>query len=75
MGIQAWEYTTTDYTKRARDLETLNQLGADGWEAVAMVTSWGVSEMRLAHPVILLKRPCVQPDAATSNDDSVGIAR
>ncbi|HEY1281416.1 MAG TPA: hypothetical protein VGF22_17185 [Acidimicrobiales bacterium] len=52
-----WEYMTLDFTKFKRDLEALNQLGAEGWEAVAMVTTWGVSEMRLAHPVVLLKRP------------------
>ena len=75
MGTQAWEYTTTDYTKRERDLETLNQLGADGWEAVAMVTTWGVSEMRLAHPVVLLKRPCSQPAGATTRDESIGVGR
>lgn len=54
---QSWEYTTADLTKPTRDIETLNRLGADGWEAVAMVTTWGVSEMRFAHPVVLLKRP------------------
>jgi hypothetical protein len=25
--------------------------------AVGLVTTWGVSELRLAHPIILLKRP------------------
>jgi hypothetical protein len=54
---RSWEYTTADLTKPKRDIEVLNRLGADGWEAVAMVTTWGVSEMRFAHPVVLLKRP------------------
>jgi hypothetical protein len=40
---QAWEYTTTfDLVKLRRDVETLNRLGRDGWEAVAMVSSWGL---------------------------------
>jgi hypothetical protein len=52
-----WEYGTLDFTKPKQDFDELNRLGADGWEAVAMVTTWGVSEMRRAHPVILVKRP------------------
>jgi hypothetical protein len=51
-----WEYTTLDFSKPSRDVTSLNRLGADGWEAVAMVTTWGVSEMKLAHPIVLLKR-------------------
>jgi hypothetical protein len=51
------EHTTLDFTKPKKDLEALNRLGAEGWEAVAMVTTWGVSEMRVAHPVVLVKRP------------------
>jgi len=54
---QAWEYTTVDFGKPTRDVEALNRLGAEGWEAVSMVTTWGVSEMRIAHPIVLLKRP------------------
>lgn len=38
----AFEYMTFDLTKSSRDVEGLNRLGADGWEAVAMVSSWGV---------------------------------
>ena len=55
--MQRWEYMTVDFTKPQRDIEALNRLGAEGWEVVAMVTTWGVSEMRLAHPLVLLKRP------------------
>ncbi|HXY94712.1 MAG TPA: hypothetical protein VEP49_19775 [Acidimicrobiia bacterium] len=57
MGAPHWEYRTVDFSKPSRDLEALNRLGADGWEAVAMVTTWGVGEMRFAHPIVLLKRP------------------
>ena len=53
----AWEYMSMDFSKPSRDIVALNRLGADGWEAVAMVTTWGVSEMRMAHPIVLLKRP------------------
>jgi hypothetical protein len=52
-----WEYTTVDYSKPTRDIEELNRLGAEGWEAVGLVTTWGMSELRFAHPIVLLKRP------------------
>ena len=55
--MQRWEYMTYDMTKPKRDLEGLNSLGTEGWEAVSMVTTWGVSEMRMAHPMVLLRRP------------------
>jgi hypothetical protein len=54
--MQHWEYMTFDFSKPKRDIEGLNRLGVEGWEAVSMVTTWGVSEMRLAHPIVLLKR-------------------
>jgi hypothetical protein len=60
--MERWEYMVFDFTKPAKDIEGLNRLGADGWEAVAMVTTWGVSEMRFAHPIVLLKR--LLPDGA-----------
>ncbi len=46
-----------DFAKPTRNVNDLNRLGADGWEAVSMVSTWGVSEMRLVHPIVLLKRP------------------
>ena len=55
--MERWEYTTMAFTKPSRDTDELNRLGAEGWEAVGLVTTWGVSELRLAHPIILLKRP------------------
>jgi hypothetical protein len=36
--------------------DELARLGADGWEAVAMVSSWGIG-WRMVHPIVLLKRP------------------
>jgi hypothetical protein len=56
-----WEYTTYDLAKRRSEVEDLNRLGHDGWEAVAMVSSWGVG-WRFVHPIVLLKRPL--PDDA-----------
>jgi hypothetical protein len=50
-----WEYMTFDLTKRKAEIESLNQLGREGWEAVAMVSSWGVG-WRFVHPIVLLKR-------------------
>ena len=55
--MQRWEYISLDLTKPRKGLEDLNRVGADGWEAVAMVSSWGVSEWRFVHPIVLLKRP------------------
>ena len=52
---QAFEYKTFDLAKPNKDIEGLNRLGRDGWEAVAMVSSWGVG-WRFVHPIVLLKR-------------------
>jgi hypothetical protein len=57
----AFEYTIFDFTKPNRDVEGLNRLGRQGWEAVAMVSSWGVG-WHFVHPVVLLKRRV--PDGA-----------
>jgi hypothetical protein len=51
-----WEYMTFDLTKPTKEIERLNELGLQGWEAVAMVSSWGVG-WRFVHPIVLLKRP------------------
>ena len=53
---QRWEYMTFDLTKRKAEIESLNRLGREGWEAVAMVSSWG-GGWRFVHPIVLLKRP------------------
>jgi hypothetical protein len=58
--MDTWEYMTFDMTKPARDLDALNRLGREGWEAIAMVSSWGVG-WRWVHPIILLKRPVASP--------------
>ncbi len=54
--MQPFEYTVFDLAKPKRDVEALDRLGRDGWEAVAMVSSWGIG-WRMVHPMILLKRP------------------
>ena len=53
--MQAWEYMTFDLAKLRRDIDGLNRLGRDGWEAVSMVSSWGVG-WRFVHPIVLLRR-------------------
>ena len=53
--IQAWEYPTFDLTKPKRDIDGLKRLGREGWEAVSMVSSWGVG-WRFVHPIVLLRR-------------------
>ena len=52
---QRWEYMTFDLTNPKTKIQNLNQLGREGWEAVAMVSSWGVG-WRWVHPIVLLKR-------------------
>jgi hypothetical protein len=53
---QGWEYMTFDLLKRKTEIEDLNRLGREGWEAVATVSSWGVG-WRFVHPIVLMKRP------------------
>jgi hypothetical protein len=51
----------------------LARLGADGWEAIAMVSSWGVG-WRLVHPIVLLKRPLADDrsqDASSDKTDTI----
>jgi hypothetical protein len=50
-----WEYTIFDLTKPKQDIDALDGLGREGWEAVSMVSSWGVG-WRWVHPIVLLKR-------------------
>jgi hypothetical protein len=59
--MQRWEYTVADFTKLNRAVPELDKLGAEGWEAVGLVSTWGAG-WRLAHPVVLLKRP--SPESA-----------
>jgi hypothetical protein len=64
---QRWEYMTFDLVKRKNEIEELNRLGAEGWEAVAMVSSWGVG-WRFVHPIVLFKRP--RPNEAEGSPGS-----
>jgi hypothetical protein len=52
---ERWEYMTVDLAKPTKDIASLNQLGRESWEVVAMVSSWGVG-WRWVHPIVLLKR-------------------
>jgi hypothetical protein len=61
--MQRWEYTVADFTKLNRAVPELDKLGAEGWEAVGLVSTWGAG-WHFVHPVVLLKRPC--PEAAQS---------
>jgi hypothetical protein len=59
--MQRWEYTVADFTKLERAIPELDKLGAEGWEAVGLVSTWGAG-WRFVHPVVLLKR--ARPDSA-----------
>ena len=50
-----WEYKTLDLVKRQGEVAALNRLGSDGWEAIGIVSSWGVG-WRMVHPIVLFKR-------------------
>ena len=39
--MQRWEYTVADFTKLEKAVPGLDRLGADGWEAVGLVSTWG----------------------------------
>jgi hypothetical protein len=56
MLMPRWEYVTVDVLKPKQDVDELNRLGREGWEAVAMASSWGIG-WRFVHPIVLLKRP------------------
>ena len=53
--MQRWEYKTLDILKRQDEVQALNRLGGEGWEAVGIVSSWGVG-WRMVHPIVLFKR-------------------
>jgi hypothetical protein len=55
--MQRWEYTVADFTKLDKAVPELDRLGAEGWEAVGMVSTWGTGGWSFVHPVVLLKRP------------------
>jgi hypothetical protein len=54
--MDSWEYAFFDISGLGRDIGELNRRGADGWEAVGMVSTWGAKEWRFVHPVVLMKR-------------------
>ena len=60
--MQHWEYTVADFTKLEKAVPELDRLGAEGWEAVGLVSTWGTGGWRFVHPVVLLKRP--RPESA-----------
>ena len=53
--MDRWEYTIADMSKLQKSIDDLNRLGADGWEAVGLVSTWGAG-WRMVHPVVLMKR-------------------
>jgi hypothetical protein len=53
--MDRWEYMTYDVKKLKKMVDGLNELGTEGWEAVAMVSTWGVGA-GMVHPMVLLKR-------------------
>ena len=65
--MQHWEYAVADFTKLERAVPELDRLGAEGWEAVGLVSTWGAG-WRMVHPVVLLKRPRTEPAQQGSRD-------
>jgi hypothetical protein len=67
--MKHWEYTVADFTKLDKAVPELDRLGADGWEAIGLVSTWGAGR-RFVHPVVLLKR--ASPESAESPGPSAG---
>jgi hypothetical protein len=66
-AMQQWEYAVADFTKLERTVPELDRLGAEGWEAVGLVSTWGAG-WRMVHPVVLLKRLRPEPAQQGSRD-------
>ena len=64
--MQAWEYMTFDLTKPKKDIDGLNRLGRDGWEAVSMVSSWGCALPHQAAPALAVDVSARSPAVAGS---------
>jgi hypothetical protein len=54
--MDRWEFKVADLTKVEKDISEPNGLGAEGWEAVGMVSTWGAGGFKFVHPIALLKR-------------------
>lgn len=54
--MDTWEYVFKDVSGLGKDIDELNRFGAEGWEAVGLVSTWGAKEWRFVHPVLLMKR-------------------
>jgi len=65
--MQQWEYAVADFTKLERTVPELDRLGAEGWEAVGLVSTLGAG-WRMVHPVVLLKRLRPEPAQQGSRD-------
>jgi len=59
--MQHWEYAVADFTKLEKAVPELDRLGAEGWEAIGLASTWGAG-WRFVHPIVLLKRS--RPEAA-----------
>jgi hypothetical protein len=68
--MQCWEYTVADFTKLGKSVPELDKLGAEGWEAVGLISTWGAG-WRFVHPVVLLKRP--HPESAQEGTRARGV--
>ena len=64
--MERWEYQLADVTKLEKSVPDLDRLGADGWEAVGVFTTWG-SGWRMAHPVVLMKRSVSTPAPSSAS--------
>jgi hypothetical protein len=57
VAVDAWRYKFVDISRLGKDVDELNRLGAEGWEAVGMVSTWGAKEWRFVRPILLMKQP------------------
>lgn len=54
--MERWEYAIVDISRMEKNVDNLNRRGAEGWEAVGMLSTWGAREWRFVRPVVLMKR-------------------
>jgi hypothetical protein len=49
--MQRWEYAVADVTKPEKAVPELDRLGAEGWEAVGLVSTWERGDGALCIPL------------------------
>jgi hypothetical protein len=54
--MQGWGHAVADFTRLEGAVAEPDRLGAEGWEAVGLVSTWGAG-WRYVHPVVPAEAP------------------